>query len=147
MLLSFPQNNQIEDLPKNMGKIYNHSRFKDRRRELRCNQTDAEKALWQNLRNRNCCGVKFFRQYSVGCYIVDFYSPSLKLAIELDGGQHTMEENQVYDAQRTAYLEGMGIDVLRFWNNEVLQNLDGVVEKVLDKVEEKRCAVGEDNSP
>ncbi len=75
-------------------------------------------------------GLKFFRQYSFGTYILDFYCPEISLAVELDGGQHAKEENQEYDSQRNLYLEANGVKTLRFWNNEVLLNLDGVLENI-----------------
>ena len=117
-----------------MTLIYNKTIFKERRRDLRKNQTDAEKALWKQLRNKGLFGLKFFRQYSVGSYIVDFYCPEYKLAIELDGGQHAEEENQEYDKIRTNYLESIGVEVMRFWNNDVLQNIEGVLEKIIMKL-------------
>lgn len=104
--------------------------LKGRRRELRCNQTDAERLLWSRLRNKQLYGLKFFRQYSIGSYIIDFYCSKLSLAIELDGGQHNEEQNREYDAARTEYLMAQGINVMRFWNSEVIQNIDGVLEKI-----------------
>ena len=92
-----------------MPLIYNKTGIKERRRELRKNQTDVERLLWKQIRNKNFFGLKFFRQYSVGAYIVDFYCPKLKLAIELDGGQHAEEGNKEYDKIRTDYLKSMGI--------------------------------------
>ncbi len=77
-----------------MGIILNNPKLKERRRELRRNHTRAERVLWRQSRNKQFHGVKFFRQYSVGAYIIDFYSPSLKLGIEVDGGQHAEEENK-----------------------------------------------------
>ena len=117
-----------------MTLIYNKTIFKERRRDLRRNQTEAEKILWKQLRNKGLFGLKFFRQYSVGAYIIDFYCPEYKLAIELDGGQHAEEENQEYDKIRTNYLESIGVEVMRFWNNEVLQNIEGVLEKIKMKL-------------
>ena len=117
-----------------MTLIYNKTIFKERRRDLRRNQTEAEKVLWKQLRNKNLLGLKFFRQYSVGAYIVDFYCPEYKLAIELDGGQHAEEENKEYDKIRTDYLKSIGVEVVRFWNNEVLQNIEGVLEKIKMKL-------------
>ncbi|MBI4972695.1 MAG: endonuclease domain-containing protein [Candidatus Omnitrophica bacterium] len=111
-----------------MGIIYNKTASKGHRRELRRKQTEVEKALWKRLRNKNFFGLKFFRQYSVGSYIIDFYCPACKLAIELDGGQHS--ENKGYDSVRTKYLNSLSIDVVRFWNNEVAQNMDGVLEQI-----------------
>lgn len=117
-----------------MSIIYNKTGFKDRRRELRRNQTDAEMALWKKLRNKGFFGLKFFRQFSVGAYVVDFYCPTYKLAIELDGGQHAKEENKEYDDVRTEYLKSMRIEVIRFWNNDVLRNMDGVLKEIEERL-------------
>lgn len=108
-----------------------------RRRSLRKNQTDSERKLWQSLRNKQLNGFKFFRQYSIGFYILDFYCPQRLLAIELDGGQH-MDQKQ-NDDKRTIYLNQNGIHVVRFWNNDVLQNIDavvGTIEQLLKNKEE-----------
>jgi len=107
--------------------------YKDRRRTLRRNQTEAERVLWKHLRNRGLHGLKFFRQYSVGPFIVDFYCPMLKLAIELDGGQHAEKETQEYDEERSDYLISVGIEVMRFWNNDVMGNIEGVLEKIAER--------------
>jgi very-short-patch-repair endonuclease len=93
-------------------------------RQLRHNQTDAEKLLWSKLRNRALNGNKFRRQVPVGNYIADFLCLDAMLIVELDGGQHA--EQQEYDQRRTHWLESQGFRVLRFWNNEVLTNIDGV---------------------
>jgi len=114
--------------------IRNDPELKKRRRELRRNHTDAERLLWSRLRNRQFFGVKFFRQYSVGPYILDFFCPKTGLAIELDGGQHAEKENQDFDLARTAYLKGQGIAVLRFWNNDVMQNREGVLERIAERI-------------
>jgi len=107
--------------------------LKPRRRELRRNQTEAEKALWTHLRNKRFYGMKFFRQYSIGPYILDFYSPTLKLAIELDGGQHNQPENKEYDLARSEYLKGQGVEVTRFWDNEVLHDIQSVLAGLAPK--------------
>ncbi len=99
-------------------------------RKLRQNQTDAEQLLWSLLRNRRFADKKFRRQHPVGRYILDFYCHELKLAIELDGGQHNEPPAKQYDADRTSYLEEQGIRVIRFWNNEVLQQTDSVLESL-----------------
>ena len=99
-----------------------------RAKELRKNQTDAEKVLWNKLRNRQINGYKFRRQVPVGAYIVDFMCVSVKLIIELDGGQHA--EQQDYDQKRSAYLETKSFQVIRFWNNEILTNIDGVLDSL-----------------
>lgn len=115
---------------KNLPQLYNNSQTKNRRRELRRNQTEVEKRLWQVLRNKQFEGLKFFRQYSVGSYILDFYCPVMKLAIELDGGQHAENINLLYDKKRSEFLSERRIKVLRFWNNEVIENIEGVIEKL-----------------
>jgi len=117
-----------------MTRLYNKKVFKERRRELRQNQTEAEKRIWHQLRNKQLKGMKFFRQYSVGPYIVDFYCPKQKLAIELDGCQHGEEEKQQYDKYRSDYLAANGIDVVRFWNNEIMENMSGVLERIAEKL-------------
>ncbi len=104
------------------GFLCNNAALKDRRGDLRKNQTDVEKMLWGKLRNRQLSGIKFFRQYSLGSYILDFYSPKLKLAIELDGGQHAEQDSMEYDEVRSEYLRSQGVDVMRFWNNEVIDS-------------------------
>ena len=113
-----------------MGKIYNHAEYKERRRKLRKTQTDCERIVWNLLRNKQCNNLKFYRQYSIGSYILDFYCPKIKMAIELDGGQHA--QRQEYDRIRTQYLTGYNIKELRFWNNEVIENIDGVYDKILE---------------
>lgn len=75
-------------------------------------------------------GLKFFRQYSVGPYILDFYCPRLYLAIELDGSQHLEQEQREYDKERSYYLSQRRITIMRFWNNDVLRNTETVVEKI-----------------
>ena len=99
-------------------------------RRLRRDQTDAERKLWFRLRDRRLNGLKFRRQVTIGHYIADFCCESGRLIIELDGGQHAARENQ--DAERTAALEAQGYLVLRFWNNDVLRNMDGVLESIVD---------------
>ena len=111
---------------------YNDHSLKERRRNLRKNQTDAEALLWRKLRNKQINRIKFFRQYSVGPYILDFFCSEKRLAIELDGSQHLT--NQEYDAERSYYLRSQDIKVLRFWNNEVISNLDGVFEKIFSEL-------------
>ena len=105
-------------------------------RDLRTHQTDAESLLWSLLRNRRLLGLKFRRQYPFNPYILDFYCHEAALAVELDGGQHV--EQQVYDRQRTLFLEDKGIKVLRFWNNEVLQQTGCVLEQIYLALEQ--CA-------
>ena len=115
-----------------MGGLYNKGNLKNRRKALRKNQTDCERIIWNVIRNKQCNGLKFFRQFSVGPYILDFYCPEKRLAIEIDGGQHADQQKE-YDQERTAYLAGHYIRELRFWNNEVVENLDGVYDKILEE--------------
>ena len=112
----------------------NDPALKHRRRQLRRNQTEAEKAFWEHVRNRQFYGMRFFRQYSIGPYILDFYCPIVKLAVELDGGQHNQFEHKEYDATRSEYLKAQGIDVMRFWNHEVLHDMQGVLTKLALKL-------------
>lgn len=105
-----------------------------RRRELRTSATRAEKRLWSRLRSRQWLGLKFRRQHPLGTFIVDFYCHEAELAIEIDGGQHAEEKQSVYDQKRTELLRAKGIRVLRFWNNEVLRNLEGVLEAIAEEL-------------
>lgn len=111
--------------------LYNKSKNLGKRLVLRMNQTPQEIILWSKLR-RGSLGLKFKRQYSVGPYIIDFYCPQKKLAIEVDGSQHI--ENIDYDNERTAYLNVLNIKVLRFWNNEINANIDGVMLKIINEM-------------
>jgi very-short-patch-repair endonuclease len=114
--------------------INNRSKYKCLRKGLRKKQTDAERKVWNFLRNKQILGFKFFRQYGVGGYILDFYCPRIKLAIEIDGGQHNENSVVLFDERRTKYLKSLGIKVVRFWNNDVLENIDGIYVKVLESV-------------
>lgn len=100
----------------------------DLAKQLRRNQTDVEKMLWHRLRNRQVNGCKFRRQHRIGKYVVDFVCPEKLLVVELDGGQHDEQASQ--DAARTVVLSTKGYRVLRFWNNEVNENIDGVLEAI-----------------
>jgi very-short-patch-repair endonuclease len=99
-------------------------------REFRRVQTDAERVIWRELRSRRFAGLKFRRQHPIGPFVVDFSCPEARLIIELDGGQHASQSDD--DARRTALLQAHGYRVLRFWNNEVLGNLAGVLQRLLD---------------
>ena len=103
-----------------------------RSRELRTDSTDGETRLWSCLRDRRLFGFKFRRQQPVDSFIVDFYCDAAKLAVEVDGGQHDEERQAAYDRRRTHLLEASGITVLRFWNNDVLKNLHGVLEAIAE---------------
>jgi very-short-patch-repair endonuclease len=98
-------------------------------RRLRRAQTDAERTLWFRLRDRRLAGLKFRRQMPIGSYIADFCCEHARLIIELDGGQHA--DRNAQDMKRTADLAAYGYLVLRFWNNDVINNIDGVLETIL----------------
>ena len=99
-------------------------------RSLRASQTDAEQILWHRLRNRRLHGWRFRRQHEIDLFIVDFVCPDAALIVELDGGQHG--EQLIYDEARTRKLQDLGYRVLRFWNNDVLKNLDSVLEVIVE---------------
>ncbi len=104
----------------------------DRARGLRQNLTDAERKLWCRLRNRQLCGHKFRRQHEIDHYIVDFVCTDSLLIVELDGGQHADQLD--YDERRTRHLQAGGYRVLRFWNNDVLMNIESVLEVIVAAV-------------
>ena len=108
----------------------NHPRKIPFARQLRQDQTDVERLLWKYLRNRRLNGVKFRRQHPIGAYIVDFVSLEKQLIIELDGGQHNSEEGKKKDKERIFWLEKNGYRVMRFWNNEVITDLDNVLQVI-----------------
>jgi very-short-patch-repair endonuclease len=92
--------------------------------------TDAEERLWQHLRARQLEGEKFVRQFQINNYVADFACRTARLAVELDGGQHSLER----DAARTDIIERYGYIVLRYWNHEVLENADGVLEAIRQQI-------------
>ena len=96
--------------------------------ELRKEPTPAEQKLWTYLRGNKLNGVKFRRQHAIGNYIVDFCSIKAKLIIELDGSQHL--EQDKYDVERTRYLNAQGYKVIRFWNNQVMNDISGVIRAI-----------------
>jgi len=98
-------------------------------RYLRKETTKTEQILWKKLRNNNL-GVKWRRQHPIDMFIVDFYAPSIKLAIELDGSIHNKKENKEYDKARTEYLKSKYINVIRFWNSEVEKDLHEVLDEI-----------------
>ncbi|MBI4798080.1 MAG: endonuclease domain-containing protein [Desulfarculus sp.] len=108
--------------------------MKDLARSLRKGQTDAEALLWRRLRARSLADYKFRRQYPVGPFIVDFVCLERTLVVEVDGGQHAVNLQQ--DRAREEYLFSQGYRVLRFWNNEVLANIEGVLAAILSALRE-----------
>ena len=119
-----------------MTEYFNRSSEKEMRRRLRKEMPQAEVVLWTRLRGKQLFGKKFRRQYSVGPYSIDFYCPEVKLAIELDGDSHFTQEAKQYDAQRQQYIESFSIRFLRFTNQDVYENLDGVLEAISLAVQE-----------
>jgi len=107
--------------------------LKQRSRDLRNNLTDAEQKLWQRLRSKQIQGNKFRRQFVLGNYIVDFICLGKRLIIEVDGGQHM--DNVNYDLQRDEWLKQQNFKVLRFWNNQVLNEIDSVLEVIVKNLE------------
>ena len=119
-----------------MTVIYNKAHQKQTRRQLRQESTEAEKILWQELRNRKL-GEKFRRQYGIGNYIVDFCCAIKKLAIEVDGEIHNEDEQIFYDQDRSKTIEELGYKVIRFWNNEVKNNIDNVLDKIRNEINKR----------
>ena len=113
---------------------FNNSKLKFARRKLRNEMTQAEVLLWDRIKNNQILGYKFRREYSVGPFILDFYCTKLRLAIELDGGQHADEKQEEYDKGRTNYLNDHNIQVIRYWNNDVIENMDSVYFDILNRV-------------
>lgn len=113
-----------------MTKHYNKSNEKEKRRQLRRDQTPAEKLVWMYLRNRQTKGVKFRRQYSIDKYIIDFYCPELKLAVEIDGGIHDLPEQKEHDIFRKKYLEDFGIKFVHVKNEELFGNPNKAFERI-----------------
>ncbi len=109
--------------------IYNKSTLKPRRQQLRNKPTAAEKILWKHLKNKQL-GFWFKRQVSITAYVVDFYCPQKKLAIELDGSPHKTTSQQKYDKYRSDYLRSFNIKVIRFWNHKAISNPSKVVEEI-----------------
>src|SRR6266542_1392161 len=110
----------------------------DRARLLRRKATEPERVLWRHLRNRNFAGHKFRRQYPFDDYVLDFYCPNAKLAIELDGGGHNYRTGQIRDRTRSEFLDRHGVVVLRFWNHQIRQELDSVLRAIWFALEERQ---------
>jgi very-short-patch-repair endonuclease len=108
---------------------YNKS-LREFSRSLRENMTGAERLLWEKIRGKQLKGYQFYRQKTIGNYIVDFHCPRAKLVIELDGGQHYSSEGKAKDRQRDVYMKCIGLRVLRFSDKEVFENTQGVLERI-----------------
>ncbi len=119
-----------------MSRLYSLTSLKERRRLLRRQATPSENKFWMFLRNREFRGLKFRRQHSVGWYILDFYCPALQLAIEVDGESHLVEGRDVLDKKRQEWIEAQGIRVVRFLSSEVIHNMDGVIKRLGEVIDE-----------
>ena len=120
-----------------MTQNFNKASEKEKRRKLRRDQTFCEKIVWIYLRDRKTLGYKFRRQYSVDHYVIDFYCPELKLAVELDGSIHDNPDQKEYDTYRQEYLERFGITFCRITNDELMSNSNMVfarIEKIIHKL-------------
>jgi very-short-patch-repair endonuclease len=113
-----------------------------RARYLRREETEVEKLLWRKLKDRRLGGFKFRRQHPVGIYVLDFYCAEKGLAVELDGGGHARGEKVERDRVRDAFLESAGIRVVRFWNRQVREEMDVVVERILFELEPEKSEWG-----
>ena len=102
----------------------------DKARDLRKNMTPQERKMWNILRNHQFYGFEIRRQYPISDYIVDFICRSKKIIIEIDGGQHNEDDNKNYDLERTKFLESLGYKVIRFWNNDIDSNIEGVYKEM-----------------
>jgi very-short-patch-repair endonuclease len=123
-----PEKRQFDHVP---------MRLLDAARTLRTGMTDAEHLLWFCLRRNQLAGFGFRRQHPMERYVLDFFCCEAKLVVELDGGQHNEDAACIKDLQRTEFLEQRGIVVVRFWNNEVFQNLEGVLERIYNVLLER----------
>ena len=114
-----------------MTNIFNKKEFVKKRQYLRKNMTKAEIILWSKLKGKQLNGLKFRRQHGINNYIVDFYCPELRLAIEIDGGVHCYDSRITYDKQRQKEIEALGIKVLRYTNTDVIKDLEGVLNDII----------------
>ncbi|MEG4323580.1 MULTISPECIES: endonuclease domain-containing protein [unclassified Microcoleus] len=121
-----------------MTKLYNKTSEKLKRQRLRREMTKAEKRLWEKIKSRQLENCKFRRQYSVAEFVIDFYSPEIKLALEVDGDSHFEEGAVEYDVARQEFIESARINFLRFTNDDVYHNLDGVLDAIVDGIKSLR---------
>ena len=105
----------------------------------------AEALLWIQLSRKQVKGYKFRRQYGIGSYVLDFYCPKLKLAIEVDGESHFVKGAEEYDRERQHSIEGVGITFLRFLNTDIYENMNGVIQTIVEKIEEMNSTIKNNN--
>jgi very-short-patch-repair endonuclease len=127
-----------------MTDYFNSNTEREKRRQLRNSMTDAEVILWSRLKGRQLLGCKFRRQYSVGSFVIDFFSAEVRPGIELDGDTHFVDVRaRAYDEKRQQFIESFGITVMRFLNAEVRENLDRVLERIGREVLGRRGLSGD----
>ena len=114
--------------------IFYNLKLKKNSQRLRKNMADAETLLWSKLRRKQLKNFQIYRQRIIGNYIVDFYCPAAKLVIEVDGGQHYEDKGIKKDKERNAFIKLQGLEILRFSDGEVFENLDGVVEEIYNNL-------------
>lgn len=119
-----------------MTELFNLKSQKSLRKSLRKQGVMAETILWSKLRNKNL-GYKFKRQFGIGKYIVDFYCPRKRLVIEIDGATHSTNREIINDSIRQKYLESLGLEVIRFTNNDIRENMSGVLSKIGETCQER----------
>jgi very-short-patch-repair endonuclease len=117
-----------------MTELYNKPSEKEKRRLLRNNMPLAEMIVWEKLKGRQVEGCKFRKQYSISAFVIDFYAPELRLAIELDGDSHFRDGVQDYDYERQMFLESKGTQFLRFTNQQVYEDLEVVLKMIAQKI-------------
>lgn len=120
--------------------LYQNKTYRTRRKELRNNATPTEKLLWTRLR-KSQTGYKFTRQYSIGPYIVDFYCPQFRFAIELDGEVHNNQEARIYDKEREEFIKVHNILTVRFWNFQVFGDIEKVVKIIIKSLDERASSL------
>jgi very-short-patch-repair endonuclease len=113
----------------------------NRAKNLRQNQSDAEQLMWQKLRSRRFLGLKFRRQVVIQKYILDFFCDALNLGVELDGGHHQGQTQLNYDLNRSQFLAAHQIEIVRFWNNDVLKDINSVLTRLIDIVNERKTII------
>jgi len=114
--------------------LFNKTETKNFRKFLRKNSPTPESIVWSKLKNRQLENTKWRRQYSVGDYIIDFYCPEKKLAIEIDGDSHYHRKAIIQDKEREKYIKSFGIKFLRFTNDQVMRNLDGILNRITENL-------------
>lgn len=117
-----------------MTEVFNKFRERTKRKQLRHALPETELILWSKLKHSQLDGYKFRRQCSIGRYVVDFYCPTRRLVVELDGDSHFTDEAEAYDRIRNEYMRSLGLKVVRFTNTEVRENLSGVLQKIRESL-------------